>query len=407
MRRVAVALALMLAIAVPAGTSRAAEPPAPRGKGAVPAPRPGFLEIRVDGKVFRKSSGKLVFSLSSFEIGSEKSVTLENRKTKKKKRVALSSVYDDMSYSEPLPEDEYEAFVPADWIPFVVWKIEDTNEALNRKLTGLHEEQNNLRRQLGLALVEEDGEEEGKVTSRVTLNKIEKYHHLATIVARRILKTWNREETNPFLFPVRIQIAFNPFGNRSGLASNGLPLFQGPVQQVREVMYWEVYRVLSQQYEVSDAQIDLAYNSPPTIRQIVPLGVRPVEGGGDFVPTVFLSGETLDGVVYIERQGFQAEVKDLLRTKQFLSRFVTDRPVLDALFNEGRVSGIEERRLDVSFIPPFMKVGEKVWVALSDEEEVPVTLVEPFPDEGYTRTSELPADVLARVKPGMTVRRKK
>ena len=40
-------------------------------------------------------------------------------------------------------------------------------------------------------------------------------------------------------------------------------------------------------------------------------------------------------------------------------------------------------------------------------EGVAVTLVEPLPQEGYTRTSDLPPDVLARVKPGMTVRRRK
>jgi hypothetical protein len=68
---------------------------------------------------------------------------------------------------------------------------------------------------------------------------------------------------------------------------------------------------------------------------------------------------------------------------------------------------VEERHLAVSFIPPFMKPGEKVWVVLAEGEEVAVTLVEPLPQEGYTRTSELPPDVLARVKPGMTVRRRK
>jgi hypothetical protein len=172
-------------------------------------------------------------------------------------------------------------------------------------------------------------------------------------------------------------------------------------------MFWEVNRVLSQQYEVPEPLIELAYNCPPTNRQIVPIGVLSREELLDFAPTVFLSSETLDGVVYVERQGFLGELRELLRTKQFLSSFVTDRPILDALLNEGRITGVEERHLAVSFIPPFMKVGEKVWVVLAEGEEVPVTLVETLPQEGYTRTSDLPPDVLARVKPGMTVRRRK
>ena len=112
------------------------------------------------------------------------------------------------------PAEELAAIDPDAWTPFVSWRIPLKTEELNRRLTAIHEQQNVLRHAMGNALLDEDPGS-SKVTSRTTLNKIEKYHRLGNRIAQEIMRNWNREETNPFFFPVRIQVGFNPFGPKA------------------------------------------------------------------------------------------------------------------------------------------------------------------------------------------------
>src|SRR5512139_1720959 len=77
--------------------------------------------VRVDGKILRKASGKLVLSISGFELAGLTSVRLENRKTGESRSLGVSSVYPDLSYSETLPAEQFEGIREADWIPSVEW----------------------------------------------------------------------------------------------------------------------------------------------------------------------------------------------------------------------------------------------------------------------------------------------
>jgi hypothetical protein len=360
-----------------------------------------FLVLRIDGRILRKSSGKLVMTLSAFELDNSATVTIEHRKSRVRKTLKLSSVYEDSCYSEALPPAEFDAIDPDAWIPFVSWRIPLTTEELNRRLTAIHEQQNILRHAMGNALLEEDASG-GKVTSRTTLNKIEKYHRLGNRIAQEIMRNWNREETNPFFFPVRIQVGFNPFGPQAVQNAQ-----QTPLLQAREVIYWELNRLLTQQYGIDEVLVPLIYNAPGTVRVILPLGEQSRDELLAFSPQLFMSSETLDGAVYLLRQDFMVDIKSTLRTKEYLAPFVTDRPVLDAFVNEGKVVAVVGKQLALSFIPPFAVAGDRLFVVLDEEsgQEAPVFIESIFDVEGYSLSAPLPDDLLPRLKAGMKVRR--
>jgi hypothetical protein len=365
----------------------------------------GFLTLRIDGRILRKASGKLVTTLSAFEIDGQDAITLENRKSKEQKTVKLSSIYEDSSYTEALPPAEYEAFEPDAWIAYVNWSIPPNTDALNKRLTAIHEEQNLLRHAMGNALMEDDAGG-GKVTSRSTLNKIEKYHRLGQRIAQEIMRNWNREETNPFFLPVRIQVGYNPFGPKQ--AGN---TFQTPLVQAREVLYWELNRLLTQQYGIDEVLVPLVYNAPGTTREINPMGEMSLDQQLEFSPQLHMSSETLDGAVYLLRQDFVVDLRNALRTRDYLGSFVTDRPVLDAFVNEGKVTAVAGDRLAVTFIPPFTVPGDRMFVvpegATNPSDEIPIVIETPKELEGYSLTAPLAPEQLARVKQGMKVRRRK
>ena len=173
------------------------------------------LQIRIEGKVLRKASGRLVLSLSSFELSGAREVSLENRKTGEKRTFVLSSVYRDLCYTEPLPPGDYDAIEPGDWLPHILWTLPDDPDALRARLSSIYEYQNELRRELGRALLEEGGESL-KVTSRLTLNKIEKFHRIAAVLAAESLRIAREGDgLGSFLFPLQIRIGFNPFGSQA------------------------------------------------------------------------------------------------------------------------------------------------------------------------------------------------
>ncbi|HEY5996554.1 MAG TPA: hypothetical protein VIU29_06000 [Candidatus Deferrimicrobiaceae bacterium] len=362
-----------------------------------------YLVLRIDGRILRKSSGKLVMTLSAFELDNQATVTIEERKSRVLKTLKLSSVYEDSSYSEELPAAEFAAIDPDAWTPFVSWRIPLKTEELNRRLTAIHEQQNVLRHAMGNALLDEDPGS-SKVTSRTTLNKIEKYHRLGNRIAQEIMKNWNREETNPFFFPVRIQVGFNPFGPKAAQGGQ-----QSPLLQAREVIYWELNRLLTQQYGIDEVLVPLIYNAPGTLRVILPLGEKSRDELMAFSPHLLMSSETLDGAVYLLRQDFVVDIKDTLRTKEFLSPFVIDRPVLDAFVNEGKVTAVVGNQLALTFIPPFAVLGDRLYVVLDEEsgEEAPLVVQSVYDVEGYSLSAPLSGDLLARVRPGMKVRRHK
>jgi len=371
---------------------------APLAAGAVPDPD---FPVRVEGKILRKASGKLVFSISGFEIAGQTAIRMENRKTGELLTVPVSSVYADLCYSESLPPDRLESIREDEWTVFVEWRIPGTMEALNRRLSEVHEEQNRLRRELGGALLE-GGDPAVKVSSRLTLNKIEKFHRIGTVIAREILRrNQGNVDSNPFLFPVRVEVGFNPFGIRTAASA------RSPLDQVTEVMYWEIHRILTQQFGVRDEVVDFVYASPATIRRVVPPAGATSSDLDRFVPEVTLTPVAVDTAVYLSRQGTEEDVHRLVRLKMYKDPYITDRGLLDEFVNEGSVVGAGERQVAVTFVPPFVRTGEVLHLDLGEgEEEIPIVAAEIRREEGYTLSAQLPVELISRVKPGMAVRRK-
>jgi len=358
--------------------------------------------VRIDGKILRKASGKLVFSLSEFELGTFSTVTLRNLRTEETRDVGLSSIYWDISYSAPLSPVLYDEIDPGAWIPSVTWDIPDTMDALRDRLSRIYAHQNLLRRELGRAMLE-DVEAEVRVTSRLTLNKLEKFHRIAGLIAEEYLRlVRERDEVNTFLYPLFIQIGFNPFGIHSPDSRMTV------LQQVRDAIYWEVHRVLTQHFGIDEELVDFVFDAPPNVRNFLPFGGNPSNLPEDFFPNVTISGESIDCAAYMQRQGFYREVRHLILLKRFRDPFITDRLVVDRFVNRAAVVGIYGKRIAVSFLPPFLKQGETVYVSLDEEgnREVPVLLSSPIPEAGYTLTDELPAAVVSRIRTGMPVRRK-
>jgi hypothetical protein len=367
---------------------------------AGPGGDPAF-SVRVDGKILRKAAGKLVFSISGFEIAGQTAVHMENRRTGERLTVPVSSVYSDLCYSEPLPPDRLESIREDEWMVYVEWRIPDTIEALNRRLSEVHKEQNRLRRELGGALLE-GGDPAVKVSSRLTLNKIEKFHRIGTAIAREILRrNQGNLDSNPFLFPVRVEVGFNPFGIRPAASA------RSPLDQVTEVMYWEIHRILTQQFGVRDEVVDIVYASPSTIRKVVPPAGASPSDLDRFVPEVTLTPLAVDTAVYLSRQGTEEDVHRLVRLKMYKDRYITDRILLDAFVNEGSVVGAGGRQVAVTFVPPFVRPGEVLYLDPGEGgKEIPIVAAEVREAEGYTLSAPLPEETISRVKPGMAVRRK-
>ena len=385
MRRAFITAAVLLLLA-----------PLAAGAGADPA-----FSVRVDGRILRKAAGRLVFSISGFEIAGQTAVRMENRKTGERLTVPVSSAYSDLCYSESLPPDRMESIREDEWMVYVEWRIPDTLEALNRRLSEVHEEQNRLRRELGGALLD-GGDPAVKVSSRLTLKKIEKFHRIGAAIAGEILRR-NRgnEDVNPFPLPVRVEVGFNPFGVRTAASS------RSPLDQVTEVMYWEIHRILTQQFGVRDEVVDVVYASPSTIRKVVPPAGASPSDLDRFVPEVTLTPVAVDTAVYLSRQGTEEDVHRLVRLKMYKDRYITDRILLDAFVNEGSVVGAGGRQVAVTFVPPFVRPGEVLYLDPGEGgKEIPIVAAEVREAEGYTLSAPLPEEMISRVKPGMAVRRK-
>lgn len=360
------------------------------------------FRIRIDGKVLRKASGKLVLSLSSFELGDRKEVVIEKKKTGTKRTLKLSSVYWDICYTETLPPDEYQAMNPAEWIPFVEWVIPDDMDSLRLKLSAVYDFQNRLRRELGNASLDEEGATV-KVSSRLTLNKIEKFHRIAAMIAGEYLKrARERDEINTYLYPLRIQIGYNPFGSHVSRSNFS------PLREVREIIYWEVHRILTQQFGIEESLVDFVFDSPSTVRHLIPFGALSPRDLAEFYPNVTVGGEAIDCALYLQRQGFGEQVKQLVRLKMYRDAFIRDRLVVDHMVNEGVVVDVYGNKAAVSFVPPFMKQGEAVSIGMGEDgmEEAPAVLEFPIEDGGYTMTSELGEALASRIRSGMPVYRK-
>jgi hypothetical protein len=171
------------------------------------------------------------------------------------------------------------------------------------------------------------------------------------------------------------------------------------------VLYWEVHRILTQQFGVREAVVDFIYEGPATVRRIAPPPGTPSAG---FVPSVVLSPLALDTAVYLSRQGIEEEVAKFVRLKMYRERFITDRLLVNAFVNEGSVVSSEGGRVAVTFVPPFLKPGETLYVDPGEAggKEIPVVPTVVRQEEGYSLAGPLPEEAASRIRPGMAVRRK-
>jgi hypothetical protein len=369
--------------------------------GAVGASAASGFPIRMEGKILRKSSDKLVLSLAEFEFSGQREVRIRNRKTGEEMGIPMASVYHDISYTEPISPKLSDSLDIGEWIPYVEWVIPDTPEALRDRLTRIYEYQNELRRELGSALLE-GGDPEIKVTSRVTLNKIEKFHRIASRIARRFLSlVREKDEVNRYLVPLKIEIGYNPLTSISSRPGGS------SARDAREVIYWEVHRVLTQHFQLDDSLVDTVFDAPTTIRRIRFIGAKEASSSTEF-PSVTIMGKSIHSALYLQRQGFVRDVMLLVRLKRFSDPFIKDRLLVDRLVNEGTIVEVEGRKVAVTFIPPFMKKGETLFIEPGGEggKGIPIVLDIPLPAEGYTLTKELPEDEIDRIRPGMPVVRR-
>lgn len=361
------------------------------------AARADALTVRIEGKILRKGVGRLVFSLSEFELEGRTSVEMVRRGTGERRTVRLSSVYPDLSYSEELSPAEYEGIEPEEWVPHVEWEIPDAPEALRARLSSIYAYQNRLRREIGAAVLSE-GEPSARFTSRVTLNKIEKFHRVASAIAKEYRKISAGEDGIPPLEDLRIRVDFNP------LTIPSEPRVREAA--VREVVYWEVYRILSQQFGIGEELVEFLFESPQVERVFAPVAAPGPGDAEEFFPGATVSGDAIAAALYLQRQGFLPEAGKRVRLGWFKDPFITDRPQLDRLVNEGTVVGISGGRVALSFVPPFERPGDRFLLLGSGEgKELVVQTVPSGRGAGYAWTAEIPETDRSRVRPGMAARR--
>ena len=88
--------------------------------------------------------------------------------------------------------------------------------------------------------------------------------------------------------------------------------------------------------------VDFVCDAPSTVRNRHPCDTAGPRNPAEFSPGVTIDGATIHCALYLQRQGFESEVKQLVRVKDFLDPFITDRPAVDRFVNEGKVVGVQE-----------------------------------------------------------------
>ncbi len=360
------------------------------------APGAGAFPVRIEGKILRKGVGRLVLSLSEFELEGRSSVEMVRRGTGERRTVRLSSVYPDLSYTEELSPAEYDGIDPEEWVPYVEWNVPDAPEPLRARLSSIYDYQNRLRREIGAA-VHTEGEPSARFTSRVTLNKIEKFHRVASLIAKEYRRTSAGEDGIPPLGDLRIRVDFNPLTIPSETRVREAA--------VREVVYWEVYRILSQQFGVGEELVEFLFDSPQVERVFAPVETPGPGEPGEFFPGATVSGAAIEAALYLQRQGFLPETGKRVRLGRFKDPFLTDRPQLDRFVNEGTVVGISGGRVALSFVPPFERPGDRFLLWAGEGRDLVVQTVPSGRAAGYSWTAEIPEGDRSRVRLGMAARR--
>ncbi|RMG58986.1 MAG: hypothetical protein D6713_06510 [Deltaproteobacteria bacterium] len=355
---------------------------------AIVAPREGHsLTVTISGSVLRVSSGKFVISLGEFELGGARQVEILDRETGETTTVDLSSVYEDISYSSPLPEDLSGKFRPGRFICRVTRQVEDTREALEEFLTQVHEFENRLRRSLG----KEATAPGTYVSSRLVLGKIQKFHRIAAkVVAKLYEKGQEEDRYELFTHPVRFELEFSPDVEKAfGGNAKGLAL------ATRGLLYDEFERTFVQEFQLTPQEAELLYILPSTVKNFVVSDSG--EGSVSFVPFPYIevSPEGLNALWYIHRQGLAPLLLRKINAGKPFDPVITDRDIVRKAVSLTRVIGKEGDSLFISAGTPFVKPGIRVR-ARHEGGEVSIS-VDRVPSREYSVGKASPPETTSRI----------
>lgn len=349
----------------------------------------GFQQTIV-GSVLRKTSGKLVFSLGSFEIGDRESLWVRNKKTGEEMSVGVSSVYDESSYSVVLDEDTYAAIAPEDYECFLRWEIPGDIDGMGKVLHGIHEYQNSLRKRLGASITPS-----GRfVSSRIVIGKLQKFHKIGAQIVRKFFEKGRRgDRYDLFRFPITFEIGFNPDLVQS-FGGNMITYEKALV----ELIYEEFGRTFWYEYGFGEGLIEIIFNAPLTLKNLALREDREVYRFFTPAPYVRVPPEVLNAAWYISRQGITEDVGEKIKFGLFKDSLINDRDVLKRTFTSGWTIGAIKGSFLLSFTGPYVKPGDTIFLITEGGEKVPVRVQEADPSRPYSVTEPLPPDVISRFK---------
>ncbi len=310
------------------------------------------LTLKIEGSILRQSSEKLVFSLGRFELGNKKEVFVKNKASGEIKKIPLSSIYEDISYSVPLDEKTLNSITGRTHTVYVTWEVEDRPEDLDDKLFQIHEFQNRLRKSLGKEMIA-DG---SFISSRIVIGKIQKFHRIAATLVEELFN-WGRENDRYSLFshPVRFEIEFSP-DIQKAFGGSRISLEKATKNLLRD----EFERTFMSEFGFSMEEVKLIYMMPSTIKNFV--FRKTSEETLLLVPTTYIEvpPSVLNALWYIHRQGIAKEVSRKIRLKHFNDTLLKDKDIIREVVTSAWVIGKTGNSLILSAGKPFVEEGTPI-----------------------------------------------
>lgn len=348
------------------------------GAGTSPA---GPIGQKISGKVIRKTSGKLVLSLGSFELGGMERVRLKNRITGEEFQVGISAVYDDLSYTDSLKPEIYDRIEPANYQCYVNWEIPSDLRAMEDLLYRIHNYENRLRKVLGKKVLS-SGE---RVSSRFVIAKILKFHRVAAEIVKKIYREATRNDRyDIFIHPIYFEYEFNPDVEKA-FRGNRLSLSLA----ARGILFEEYGRTLWFEYGFSEELVDLLYTVPYVVKnwQINHEGEK--ESFFIAAPYMKIPPEVINAGWYIHRQGIAKEVSRSVKLGLLNEGIIREKDLLRTVFHNGWVLGVSGERLILSFAFPFVVPGDRVSISLDGGRKLKLKIFKAEKGKPYSLTEKV------------------